>query len=191
MLTMMQTNALVIGAVLVLGLLVAWLLWGRKAPPRERHRGADVLDEGAGPARRNQALIDAPSAAARVAAPLAGSGVNLGGLGDVAALAAAAEVAAAHESEVVEQVTAPVVEGVAGDDLTRIKGLGPKLAARLKELGVVSFVQIAGWSEADLAGVDAQLGTFAGRPARDNWIEQARFLAADDVAGYEAKFGKL
>jgi predicted flap endonuclease-1-like 5' DNA nuclease len=193
MLTMIQTNALAFGVVLVLGLIVAWLIWGRKKPVRERHRSADVLDEGAGPARRNQALIDAPSAAARVAAPLGGSGVNLGGFGDVAALAAAAEVAAAHEADVVEVVTAPVIEGpvVAGDDLTRLKGVGPKLSARLKELGVVSFAQIAGWSAADLAGIDAQLGTFAGRPARDGWVEQAGFLASGDVAGYEAKFGKL
>ncbi len=191
MLTMIQTNALLIGVVLVVALLAAWLIWGRKKPVRERHRGADVLDEGAGPARRNQALIDAPSAAARVAAPLGGSGVNLGGLGDVAALAAAAEVASAHEADVAEVVTAPVAPGVAGDDLTRLKGVGPKLSARLKELGVVSFAQIAGWSDADLAGVDAQLGTFAGRPVRDNWIEQARFLAPGDVAGYEARFGKL
>ena len=191
MLTMIQTNALLIGVVLVVALLAAWLIWGRKKPVRERHRGADVLDEGAGPAKRNQALIDAPSAAARVAAPLGGSGVNLGGLGDVAALAAAAEVASAHEADVAEVVTAPVAPGVAGDDLTRLKGVGPKLSARLKELGVVSFAQIAGWSDADLAGVDAQLGTFAGRPVRDNWIEQARFLAPGDVAGYEARFGKL
>lgn len=188
MLTMIQTNALAFGVVLVLGLIVAWLIFGRKKPVRERHRAADVLDEGAGPARRNQALIDAPSAAARVAAPLGGSGVNLGGLGDVAAMAAAAEVASAHEV-VAEVETAPVV--AAGDDLTRLKGVGPKLSARLKELGVVSFAQIAAWSDADLAGIDAQLGTFAGRPVRDGWIEQAGFLAADDVAGYEAKFGKL
>lgn len=194
MLTMIQTNALAFGVVLVLGLIVAWLIFGRKKPERERHRAADVLDEGAGPARRNQALIDAPSAAARVAAPLGGSGVNLGGFGDVAAMAAAAEVAAAHEADVVEVVTQPVVAeavAAAGDDLTRLKGVGPKLSARLKELGVVSFAQIAAWSDADLAGIDAQLGTFAGRPVRDNWIEQAGFLATGDVAGYEAKFGKL
>lgn len=209
--TIIQTNALAFGIVLVVGLIVAWLLWGRKKPVRERHRSADVLDEGAGPAKRNQAFIDAPSAASRVdlreaagvSAALGGSGANLGGLGDVAAFAAAAEVASAHE-EVAEVVTAPVVHEVeftpvpaaavpaaGGDDLTRLKGVGPKLSARLKELGVVSFAQIAGWSEADLAAVDAQLGTFAGRPKRDSWIEQAGFLASGDVAGYEAKFGKL
>lgn len=208
--TIIQTNALAFGIVLVVGLIVAWLIWGRKKPVRERHRGADVLDEGAGPAKRNQAFIDAPSAASRVdlreaagvSASLGGSGANLGGLGDVAAFAAAAEVASAHE-EVAEVVTTPVVQeaevapvaapapAAGGDDLTRLKGVGPKLSARLKELGVVSFAQIAGWSEADLAAVDSQLGTFAGRPKRDGWIEQAGFLASGDVAGYEAKFGKL
>jgi predicted flap endonuclease-1-like 5' DNA nuclease len=208
--TIIQTNALAFGIVLVVGLIVAWLLWGRKKPVRERHRSADVLDEGAGPAKRNQAFIDAPSAASRVdlreaagvSAALGGSGANLGGLGDVAAFAAAAEVASAHE-EVAEVVTTPVVPEAeipaapvaapvaGGDDLTRLKGVGPKLSTRLKELGVVSFAQIAAWSEADLAAVDAQLGTFAGRPKRDSWVEQAGFLASGDVAGYEAKFGKL
>jgi predicted flap endonuclease-1-like 5' DNA nuclease len=102
---------------------------------------------------------------------------------------------------VAEVVTTPVVQAAevaplaaapaaSGDDLTRLKGVGPKLSARLKELGVVSFAQIAGWSEADLAAVDAQLGTLPGG-LRDNWIEQAGFLASGDVAGYEAKFGKL
>jgi predicted flap endonuclease-1-like 5' DNA nuclease len=35
------------------------------------------------------------------------------------------------------------------------------------------------------------MGAFQGRIARDRWIEQARYLAADDVAGFEAVFGKL
>ena len=41
------------------------------------------------------------------------------------------------------------------------------------------------------AALDAQLGNFAGRMARDRWIEQARLLTAGDRAGYEAIFGKL
>jgi hypothetical protein len=45
-------------AVLVLGWL---LLRSRKANRRERHRAPDALDEGAAPAARNQAYIDAPS----------------------------------------------------------------------------------------------------------------------------------
>ena len=49
----------------------------------------------------------------------------------------------------------------------------------------------AALTEADLAELDARLGAFAGRPAKDNWVEQARFLAAGDTAGFEAKFGKV
>lgn len=77
------------------------------------------------------------------------------------------------------------------DDLARIKGIGPKLSARLTELGVFHYRQIAGWTPAQLAIVDAQLGNFQGRPERDRWQEQARLLAAGDVKAYERAHGKL
>jgi predicted flap endonuclease-1-like 5' DNA nuclease len=77
------------------------------------------------------------------------------------------------------------------DDLRRIKGVGPKLAALLQSLGVTSYAQIAAWTDADIDRIDAQLGTFAGRIRRDSWIEQAQLLAAGDTAGFEGKFGKL
>ena len=77
------------------------------------------------------------------------------------------------------------------DELTRMKGVGPKVAALLNGLGITRYDQIAGWSDADVARVDAQLGAFKGRVTRDQWVEQARLLAAGDTAGYEAKFGKL
>jgi predicted flap endonuclease-1-like 5' DNA nuclease len=78
-----------------------------------------------------------------------------------------------------------------GDPLTRIKGLGPKAAAQLATLGVTRFAQIAAWSDADASAVDARMGVFQGRIARDRWIEQARLLAADDTATFEERFGKL
>lgn len=77
------------------------------------------------------------------------------------------------------------------DDLLRIKGVGPKLARMLMEMGVTHYTQIAALSPADVDALDAHLGVFSGRVARDNWVEQARFLAAGDVAGFEAKFGSL
>lgn len=77
------------------------------------------------------------------------------------------------------------------DELTRMKGVGPKVAALLGTLGVTRFDQIAAWSDEDVARVDAQLGAFKGRIVRDQWVEQARLLAAGDTAAYEAKFGKL
>lgn len=75
--------------------------------------------------------------------------------------------------------------------VTTLKGLGPKVAARLGELGITSVGQIAALDDAQADALDAELGTFRGRMARDRWIEQARFLAAGDRAGFEAVFGKL
>jgi len=77
------------------------------------------------------------------------------------------------------------------DPLTRLKGLGPKAQATLVGLGVTRYDQIAAWNEADVARIDAEMGAFKGRIVRDRWVEQARYLAADDVAGFEAVFGKL
>jgi predicted flap endonuclease-1-like 5' DNA nuclease len=84
----------------------------------------------------------------------------------------------------------PAPDGEA-DDLGRIKGVGPKLQARLKELGVFHYAQIAGWTPAQLALVDAELGQFQGRPERDQWQSQARLLASGDTKAYERAHGKL
>ncbi len=192
MLAILQENWPAFALVLLIGLLVAWWLWGRgRADRRVRHHAPDALDEGASPAARNQAFIDAPSAAAAVTAPLAATGPDiLGGIGEIAAWGAAYEVDNAEPAQA-ESSPVPAPESTESDDLTRIKGVGPKLSTRLAELGISSFAQIAAWSDADLARVDSMLGTFAGRPARDNWVAQCRFLASGDVAGYEAQFGKL
>lgn len=185
MVPMIEANWLALVLVLLIGLLVAWWIYARATKPRERHRAPDALDEGAAPAARNQALIDAPSAAA-----LADSGPSiLGGAGEVIAVAAQDEVAAASAADLPRETIAEV--GGEADDLRKIKGVGPKLVALLASLGVTRFAQIAAWTDADIDRIDAQLGTFAGRVRRDSWVEQAKFLAAGDVAGFEGKFGKL
>ncbi len=76
-------------------------------------------------------------------------------------------------------------------DITQLKGLGPKLAATLAQLGYTRLDQIAALTPEQASALDAQLGTFQGRMTRDRWIEQARLLVAGDRAGYEAAFGKL
>lgn len=78
-----------------------------------------------------------------------------------------------------------------GDDLTRIKGLGPKLAALLGDLGVTSFAQVAAWDDREIERIDAQLGRFQGRITRDDWVGQAKLLAAGDEGGFATKYGKL
>ncbi|NWK98557.1 hypothetical protein DM806_23410 [Sphingobium lactosutens] len=87
--------------------------------------------------------------------------------------------------------TASVAPASEIDDLLKLKGVGPKLKTLLIELGVTRYAQIAAWSDADIATIDGKLGNFKGRPVRDQWIDQAKYLAAGDVAGFEAKYGKL
>jgi len=85
----------------------------------------------------------------------------------------------------------PDIPAGLADDLTALKGLGPKAAAQLHALGITRYAQIADWTEADIAAVDTRMGAFKGRITRDKWVEQARYLAVGDRAGFEAQFGKL
>lgn len=95
-------------------------------------------------------------------------------------------------AEPVSIVTPPAVPAPSGaSELTQLKGLGPKLATTLAELGYTRIDQIADLSPAEADALDARLGVFQGRMARDRWIEQARLLTAGDRSAYEAAFGKL
>jgi len=77
------------------------------------------------------------------------------------------------------------------DDLTRIKGLGPKAAAILNALGIHRYAQLADLDPAQAVEVDKRMGAFQGRILKDQWVDQARHLEQHDVAGFEAKYGKL
>ena len=159
---LLAENWILLVVALLIGLVVAWFLF--RTTRRTKVTGSqsgDVLDEGAARAQRNSALVDAPPAAVTASTGLAGTG---------AAVAVAATSAA-------------------GDDLTQLKGVGPKLAAILQDQGVNSFSQIAEWSDADVARIDATLGRFQGRIERDDWRGQARLLADGDAAGFTSRYG--
>jgi predicted flap endonuclease-1-like 5' DNA nuclease len=64
----------------------------------------------------------------------------------------------------------------AGDDLTRLTGVGPKLALELAARGIRTFAQLADWTEDQAQAFDSEL-SLKGRVARDAWIAQARRLA--------------
>ncbi len=176
---------------LLVGIAIAWWIFvGNRKTKVERSASTDVLDEGAERAKRNQALIDKPSAeASSVESKIAAAEAE-----PAPTPAPAPPAAATPTPEPVPQATPPVPSAApssGSDDLKRIKGVGPKLEKLLKELGVSTYAQIASWSEADIDRIDAQLGNFQGRIRRDSWTEQAKFLAAGDVAGFEGKFGSL
>jgi large subunit ribosomal protein L15 len=66
----------------------------------------------------------------------------------------------------------------APDDLKKIGGVGPKLEGTLNELGIHHFWQIAAFTPDNVAWVDSYL-SFKGRIDRDDWIGQAKALAAE------------
>jgi large subunit ribosomal protein L21 len=86
------------------------------------------------------------------------------------------EAASVIEARTVEIVAEPVEQAI--DDLTRLTGIGPKLASELAARGIRTFAQLADWTEEQAQAFDAEL-SLKGRVARDAWIAQARRLAQD------------
>ena len=205
MIELIEANWLLILLAVLVGFVVAWFLMSGS---RKTKVTRDEIDEGDAGAKRNQALIDAPPAAAKdaaappadpepapeVAKPAAAKvapavppvSTGMAGAGAATGVATGAAVA---EKKKPAKAKAPAPGD--SDDLTRLKGVGPKLVAQLHEMGITSFAQIAGWSDADIDRIDAQLGRFKGRIRRDDWVEQAKLLSGGDTAAYEARFGKL
>ncbi|MFC4256532.1 hypothetical protein GRI97_09610 [Altererythrobacter xixiisoli] len=195
---------------LIIGLIIAW--WIFAASRRTRVTLDRDPAEETGPAKRNQALIDAPPAALRDRMPPPAQPVPAAPVATPVPVAPPApppsdqaipvtpteapslEEPIAPFDAVDAPVTTPQTPEPAtdgADDLTRIKGLGPKIADILREMNITSYAEIAAWDDAAIDRVDAGLGRFQGRIRRDNWVEQARHLAAGDIAGYEGAFGKL
>jgi predicted flap endonuclease-1-like 5' DNA nuclease len=104
-----------------------------------------------------------------------------------------ADEVATATTDVAGEVLGVEVEHPTGpaDDLRQLKGVGPKFVARLNELGITRFDQLAGLNANEAAHLDERMGPFQGRLARDRVIEQADLLARGDVESFEEKFGKL
>ena len=81
-------------------------------------------------------------------------------------------------------VTAPVAAAITPDpapakpdDLSVIKGIGPKMVEKLNENGVTTYAQIAAWTDADVSRMGEVLGGIPGAIERADWVGQARELA--------------
>jgi predicted flap endonuclease-1-like 5' DNA nuclease len=85
----------------------------------------------------------------------------------------------------------PGAAGGPPDNLQMLKGVGPKLAQKLNENGILRFDQLAGLGTNEVAMLEEKLGPFRGRLSRDRVVEQASYLARGDTEGFEARFGKL
>jgi predicted flap endonuclease-1-like 5' DNA nuclease len=108
----------------------------------------------------------------------------------------AGEAAAATSDVTGAILDAPVHKTLDGeqdqhDDLCQLKGVGPKFADALHRIGFHRYEQIASLTPNEIARIDGQLGAFSGRLTRDRIVEQADYLARNDVDGFEQRFGKL
>lgn len=158
-------TVLILAGALALLVLVILLLRGRKAPKVERRPGGEPYV-----ASRERPYMKAPGA----------------GVSDEVATATT-DVA----GEVLGVKASPASPGAPADDLSRLKGVGPKFVARLAELGISRYDQLAGLNANEIAHLDERMGPFQGRLARDRVIEQADLLARGDVESFEETFGKL
>ncbi len=178
----------------LLGLFVGWLIWGRRPEvaidtseaDRLRGelsactaRGKDMSGRIAGLERDladAKARVTAPVMAAPVvAAPVVAAPV-------MAAPVVAAPVIAAPSLAAPQKAAKPkgltAARGGKADDLKLVKGIGPKLEILCNRLGFYHFDQIANWTASEIAWVDENLEGFKGRVTRDEWVIQARDLAA-------------
>lgn len=185
------TTVLIIVAVLAAALILWLVLRSGRAPERVERR-----PEGETPyvARQDRPYVKPTPAAPAEPAPVAEpaprrrdgpEGNSLADEYSAAATDVAGDVLGVAAHAELPGGTAPP------DDLTLLKGVGPKFAARLNELGISRFDQIAAISENEVAILDDKLGPFKGRLARDRIVEQAGYLARGDREGFEERFGKL
>ena len=73
------------------------------------------------------------------------------------------------------------------DDLKEIEGIGPAMETLVNSLGFYHFEQIASWSDADVALVDAEMKTFKGRITRDKWVSQAKIIVTEGLEAFRER----
>ncbi|MGL4497366.1 MAG: hypothetical protein ACRCUX_16255 [Beijerinckiaceae bacterium] len=76
--------------------------------------------------------------------------------------------------------------GGKADDLKLIRGIGKQNEGRLHGLGIWHFDQIAAWTRENIEWVGSYLA-FPGRIDREDWITQARDLAAGVTTAFAAR----
>lgn len=169
----------------LLGLIAGWLIWGGQA-------GRASADE----VFRLQVQLDRERARTKAALsgpdtdipPMEGGGYRRPTPPPVSFLTVSEEAAQAALAEASDPIPANTKpkgldaprDGIP-DDLTKISGIGPKLAVLCNDLGFYHYDQIAVWTEDEIAWVDENLEGFKGRVTRDNWVEQAKALATNDL----------
>src|ERR1044071_3753718 len=94
------------------------------------------------------------------------------------------------EKASVEVGKRPRTEGKgSNDDLTKIEGIGPKVAKVLRAAGITKFDALAGADAAEVQNLLNEAGLQMMNP--EGWIEQAKLAAKDDWDGLQKLQGQL
>lgn len=175
MMTVAENNLIIIAVALLIGIAVAfWMFRGRSAAPQAPRLQADEAP------RRTFT----PVSQTRAASAEGAEGNSVIDEGAKAPADVAAEILDAPVHDALPGADAP-------DNLQLLKGVGPRLAATLNQNGITRFEHLAALDSDALAELDAKLGTFKGRLARDRVVDQASYLARGDRDGFAAQFGNL
>ena len=172
---------------LLLGLLTAWWIWGGRRNEAEVAYAEPEVE----PARFAAPPVAAAGSVAAAPMPQPVAPEPVAPVAFSAPPVAAVPIAAAPVAAAAIGLTAigiPAAVGAA-DDLELIKGIGPKLNSVLNGLGVHRFDQIANWTAGDVDKVDDHLGAFKDRIGQEEWIPQAKLLAAGNHGEWQRIYG--
>src|SRR3546814_4121018 len=148
---------------LVIGVVIAWWAFGRKSDTRtigDSHRPSETSE--APPVAQPKTPIPKPTTR-RADGPEGNSLVDQG---------------AAATTDVAGQILGVEVHGqlpgASGppDNLQLLKGVGPKLAPKRNETGIIRFDQIARLSPNEVAILHTRPGPVQGRPPHNRVVEQ-------------------
>lgn len=141
-------------------------------------RISEILTGGAKPSRKAAARKEAPKKEPAGEAAKAGAKAKAPEKAEPKKADAAAKAApGAREKEKSAAAAAPLFKAPAGagDDLTRIKGIGPVAAGQLNDQGITTYAQIARLTDKEIEKIDAAM-PFSADQIRD-WRDQAGKLA--------------
>ena len=80
----------------------------------------------------------------------------------------------------------PMTAEQSDDDLTRLTGIGPKLAEAMKAAGICTYAQLTTMSVEDVSQALAGSNIRYNKASAESWAEQATLAAAGDWKGLKA-----
>lgn len=169
----------------ILGLIVGWIVWGRRKAPTAAVGEVEVLRAELATCR--EAGTDQAAEIARLQDKVASLEQSESGTSGPTVVPTREPDQPQAPIAAVKPATIDGPREGGADDLKQIKGIGPKLETLVNKLGFYHFDQIAAWTPAEVSWVDDNLEGFKGRVTRDGWVEQARVLADGGATAFSKK----